>query len=410
MIKVLLIVGRPENAEARQKAAEIIHGASPAEFRFHAVFFGDQAAASDPQREELQVDSSWLSGANAGFFRRFGGLARLIREKRFSVVHVLAPEGRFLSLLAAKCLGVPVRIARPLPANLPVYELYRGITAVSLSFDDGRGDTTEVLEKLLLPRGIPATLNISTGYVDGSCPDALLPSRKQPMTVQELRQLAANPLIEISMHGDCHLNTDEDVFRGRTKLLEWLELPTESRLGFASPGSRFSAERFHAPEEAELRNATLYLRTGLRIRSLAPLRVFCRKLARVTHLPVLYRIAYHDTVMDSAEGGILYSVPILRNTSVNELMAVIRSAVKRRGAVILMLHSVLEDTAGEDNWSWKQKKLLRLCVRLSDLEQQGKLCLCTASRLYELLQGKDRSRRAGLSVTASGLVRTKSDS
>lgn len=38
MINVLLFVGRQENAEARQKAAELIHGASPAEFHFHAVF------------------------------------------------------------------------------------------------------------------------------------------------------------------------------------------------------------------------------------------------------------------------------------------------------------------------------------------------------------------------------------
>ena len=321
------------------------------------------------------------------------------------MVHVLAPEGRFLFLLAAKCLGVPVRIARPLPAELPVYELYRDIAAVSLSFGDGQGDTPATVEQFLLSRGIPATLNNSTAYLDGSCPESLLPTRKPPMRIRDILRLADETLVAIAMHGDQLLNTDEDFFRGRAKLLDWLELPAESRFGFASPGSGFHPERFHSPEEATLRDSVQRLRTGLRIRSFAPLRVFCRKLARVTHLSILYRIAYHDTVMDSAKGGILYSVPILRSTGVNELMAVICSAVKRCGAVILLLHSFLEDCAWEDIWSWQQGKLLRLCESLTDLAQRGQLRLCSTSRRYKLLQGRDRWRCAGLSVTESGPVR-----
>lgn len=39
---------------------------------------------------------------------------------------------------------------------------------VTLSFDDGRIDNYRVAKEILLPNNIPATINIATGYIDGS--------------------------------------------------------------------------------------------------------------------------------------------------------------------------------------------------------------------------------------------------
>ena len=81
--------------------------------------------------------------------------------------------------------------------------------SVCLSFDDGRGDNRYIAEKILLPMNIPATFNITTGYVDGSCGPADRPSIKKPMTIDDVRWIAEHNIFEIAMHGDEHKNTLE---------------------------------------------------------------------------------------------------------------------------------------------------------------------------------------------------------
>ena len=271
-------------------------------------------------------------------------------------------------------------------AYLPVYTLYRSIASVSLSFDDGRGDNTEILDKLLLPMGIPATLNITTGYVDGSCPRESLGTWKTPMTIKDIRRLSADPRIEIAMHGDFHQNSEKDILNGRKKLLAWLGLPQDALLGFASPGSGLSPARFRSVKSAKLRSSMIYCRSSLRLNSLVPLRIICRKAGHILHMPILYEVAYHDTVMTEADGQLVYSVPVMRDATVKEVMAIVRSAVRRRGALVLMLHSICESTEHEDNWSWRRDKLVRLCESLSELELQGKLHLCPTVVQYEQLR------------------------
>lgn len=268
----------------------------------------------------------------------------------------------------------------------PVYDIYRSIATVSLSFDDGRGDNTDLLNQYLLPQSIPATLNITTGYVDGSCPEALRPSEKPPMTVSDVLRFYDHPLIEIAMHGDQHQNTEEDILRGRQKLLDWLQLPPNAQLGFASPGSGLSLERFHSAEGEKLRQSMVYFRTSLRVCSLAPLRTIARKAGRVVHLRCLYRFGYHDTVMTAADGQILYSAPVMRDATVGQVLSVVKDAIRRRGAVVLMLHSVLDKDSGKDNWTWDREKLETLCRELKRLEQEGTLSLCKTIDQYHILQ------------------------
>ena len=270
-------------------------------------------------------------------------------------------------------------------AYQPVYAMYRSIASVSLSFDDGRGDNTQVLDSLLLPKGIPATLNITTGYVDGSCPPALCPSDKPAMAKDDVQRFHKNPLVEIAMHGDCHQNTEADILRGREKLLAWLKLEPDAALGFASPGSGLSLDRFRSQAGLPLRQAMKYHRTSLRINSLAPIRVLCRKAGRVLHLPILFGIAYHDTVMTAPDGQILYSIPVMKDATVKQLEAVLRSCVRRRGALVLMLHSIEAEDREEDNWTWRQDKLERLCDTLLTFSRRGQLEVCTTAEQFDRL-------------------------
>lgn len=273
-------------------------------------------------------------------------------------------------------------------AYRPVYNIYRSIATVSLSFDDGRGDNTEILDRLLIPQGIPATVNITTGYVDGTCPEENMPSEKMPMTVLDVCRFYKEPLVEIAMHGDRHKNTEEDILNGAEKLKAWLKLPDDTMLGFASPGSGLSLALFKSSEGERLRANMVYLRTSLRIRSLGPLRVLSRKAARVIHSASLYRFGYHDTIMTEPDGQVMYSIPVMRDATVPQVMAAVKEAVRQRGTVVLMLHSISEKQSGEDNWTWETKKLEALCSELLRLEHEGKLTVCKTITQYHLLRGR----------------------
>ena len=271
-------------------------------------------------------------------------------------------------------------------ALAPLYRIYRSTATVSFSFDDGRGDNAPLLDGFMIPAGVPATLNITTGYVDGSCPAELRPSEKPPMTEADVRRFDADPLVEIAMHGDAHRNTEEDLLLAEAKLRTWLKPEAGAHFGFASPGSGMSLTWFRSPEAESLRERVAYLRTGLRIRTKKPLRVLCRKIGRVVHLPFLYRIAFHDTVMTECDGKILYSVPIMGDITDRQVLALVRDSVKRRGALVLMLHSVEPEPAGSDAWSWSEGKMRRLCAALETLREQGKLTLCTTMEQAKLLR------------------------
>ena len=71
---------------------------------------------------------------------------------------------------------------------------------LSLSFDDGRRDSFEVGYPILKKYGIPATFNITTGYVLGNRMEDI-GTKEPPMTVEMVRELYRDPSIEIAGHG-----------------------------------------------------------------------------------------------------------------------------------------------------------------------------------------------------------------
>lgn len=274
-------------------------------------------------------------------------------------------------------------------AYAPLYGIYRSIASVSFSFDDGRGDNTPLADRVFLPMGLPMTLNITTGYVDGSCPPENLPCDRAPMTRAEVQRLSASPGIEIAMHGDRHQNSPEDIRACRKKLGLWLELPEDRPLGFASPNSAIPVEELQAYAQAEPRDGIAYLRISQRILTHRLLRILCRRAARILHLPVFCRIAFHDTVMTAPEGRIMYSVPVMRGVTARQLLAVVRDAVRRRGALVLMFHSVEPEPPAQDNWSWSQEEMQRLCEAVRKLQNLGRLEARTTMEQFRQLQERD---------------------
>ena len=260
-----------------------------------------------------------------------------------------------------------------------------GQTMVSLSFDDGRGDNTRILDEVLLPNHIPATLNITTGYVDGTCAVDQCPSNKRPMRKEDVIRLGRHPLVEVALHGDRHKNTVEDIYACKKKLVEWLDLDESYRFGFASPESKLKLEEWRSSEFSELRNELLYMRDSFRISSYHAVRTFARKLGRVIRLPLFYRVAYEDTAMAYIEEKLVYSACVHKDTTVKQVRALLDDCMKNGTSITLVFHSVLDDCTEEDTWSWERGKFEELCSYLAAKRDEGKLDICTTKKMMERL-------------------------
>ncbi len=257
---------------------------------------------------------------------------------------------------------------------------------VSLSFDDGRDDNWDIINNITIPKNIPVTVNVTTGYIDKTCPLNLLPTSKDAITVDNVKEFWNSPLVELALHGDYHLNTEEDLKNGKHKLEQWLNLPLDSKFGFASPGSGMDVDEFKTSDSVFLQNEILYMRTSLRIHSYTQFRVFCRKVGRIIHLPVFYKIAYKDTLMSQCDDRIIYSVPVLKDITFNQVKGLIELCIRRKMSITLMFHSILQDTVKEDNWTWDREKFIKLCDYLKKREREGKIEVCTTNKLYEQIK------------------------
>lgn len=271
----------------------------------------------------------------------------------------------------------------------PVYAAYRGgqrrkqrrEAIVAFSFDDGREDNFRVVQDILKPSNLPATFNITTGYVDGTCPPNLRPTQTPAMEVEEVRKLDQDPLFELALHGDRHLNIPEDIAEGRRKLMDWLGREEPCAFGFASPGSGLNLTELSFLGQEPFRSGVTYVRTSLRCKSLPHVRILARKAGRVLHLPIFYKLAYGDTLLKQKEGRILYSVPVMGDTRVSQILALIELCIRRKSAVILMFHSIEKEP--QDTWSWREDRFLNLCRYLVDQRKKGNLQIYTVERLYE---------------------------
>lgn len=254
---------------------------------------------------------------------------------------------------------------------------------ISFSFDDGRLDSYTVALPILKKYSLPATFNITTGYVE-DCRKYGSPTDVEPMTVDMVREIFQDKDYELAGHGMRHRNDKDDILEGLTELKSLLgtEKLTPDGDGFASPGTGLGLSVWRKVHNFR---GIVYARLSLRYKSHASLKTLCRKASRILHCPLLYRLAYQDTLMDSVDDGLIYSIPVLSTITLNELMAVICYAEKHSKACVLMFHSIVPDGKVHDNWDFTDSKFDDLCSYLSKEQSKGNLRVCTTMNLFKEL-------------------------
>lgn len=257
---------------------------------------------------------------------------------------------------------------------------------IGLSFDDGRADAFLHGYPVLKKYKLPATFNITTGFVKGECRD-FVNDWVKPMTIDMVKELYADPAVEIAGHGYNHQNDISDIQKGIDELCKILgtENLCKDTNGFASPGSELTSEVFQQMRHSFNAHPISYARMSLRNQSHKMLKTIARKISRIIPAPFFYRYAYQDTLMDAAPDGVLYSIPVLSSVTVNQLKAILSEAIKTKKDCILMFHSIVEKGNARDNWKYEVDKFNALCHFLKDKQDEGRLQVATSMDIVQQL-------------------------
>lgn len=257
---------------------------------------------------------------------------------------------------------------------------------IAFSFDDGRLDNYTIARPILKKYRLPATFNITTDYIRNRI-DREFFQFPEPMTVQMVREIFSDGLFEIAGHGCQHINTREDIVKGieDLRLMLGTDMLTANGNGFASPGSDLTESMHKEMRTVFDANNIKYVRISCRYNSFKSLKVYCRKISRIVKWPWLYRIAYQDTLMDRAEEGVIYSIPVLSSVTPSQLLSVVKLAVKQKKACVLMFHSILPKTSIRNTWDYPSESFEKLCQQLSTMQEKDLLTVLPVMNVYTSL-------------------------
>ena len=84
----------------------------------------------------------------------------------------------------------------------------------------------------------------------------------------------------------------------------------------------------------------------------------------------------------------MYAVPVMKDASVAQVRAIVKKAVKKKGGLTLMFHSIDKVDKDTDNWTWDTRKFSKLCSILEKLRDDGKVEVVKTKDMYEMLKTK----------------------
>lgn len=256
---------------------------------------------------------------------------------------------------------------------------------IILSFDDGRKDNFRVAEEILKPLNIPATFNITTGYVLQNIEEKDKPGPHDPMTLCELESIARCNLFEIAGHGYKHNNDINNLLYGVQKLRELL--PEVCINGVASPHSEFNLSEIQNAQSKFLENDIYYLRISNDYTRMSKTKIWLRRFNRILHSSKLYKWVNIDSI--EYEGKfLLHSFPVIRDNKLKEIEGLIdclaTNSIEKDQICILMFHSILkpEEKFYSDLFTWDYDDFKELCVILNRMRMTRQLIIIKTVDLF----------------------------
>lgn len=256
---------------------------------------------------------------------------------------------------------------------------------IALSFDDGRRDNYIAFKEILEPLHIPATFNITSGYVNRDISDADAPGPHEAMTLAELREMGQSDLVEIAGHGYTHDNNVDNLIKG----VNWLRengICQSNEIGLASPHSQFDLSTLEQSKSKLLDNNIIYLRISNDYAKITKTQIWMRRLNKLLHMPSIYYYTNKDSIMEQANSFLLYSIPVLKIHTYTEVAGFIDRLIKQNSEIycILMFHSILKKGCPfyDDLFSWSTHDFERLCNQMKTLEAKQS---CSIVKTIELI-------------------------
>ena len=252
---------------------------------------------------------------------------------------------------------------------------------IVLSFDDSREDFYTRVFPLLKKYNTPATLNVISGFVDGTTKMNMASADNKAMTSSQVVECQQSGLVEIACHGATHDNTKEGVLQNIEDMETW-GVNVEG-VGFASPTSILTKKNIHETGiDSLIEDGTLsYVRSGIRTRREGLIYSAFTLLDSKIHSGILFYRLNKRCVIGNALPSILPSVAVNCYHTILQVKKLI-AKMHDGETVILNFHSVLrKDDAGyaKDKFYWDEDRFEKL---LKDLVSDTSIKVCTTKDLF----------------------------
>lgn len=111
MKKVLIIIGKLYIGGAERVARDIGYFADRSKYDIHYLVFEDDIGAYEKELEDSGCVIHHLASPSDGYYKYYGSLKKLMEDERFDVVHSHTMFSSGWAMLAARKLGIPIRIS-----------------------------------------------------------------------------------------------------------------------------------------------------------------------------------------------------------------------------------------------------------------------------------------------------------
>lgn len=213
-----------------------------------------------------------------------------------------------------------------------------GVGTVVLAFDDGRSDMITNVVPLLEKYSLPATFNITTGYIDGSLRQHNRFCENKPAHLVDLLKLKNNSLFEIASHGDQHLNSASDIKNSIIKLKKWGII--EKKCGFGSPGHGMDCltddQIIHVKNQLDLD----YIRIGTRLKSNVLAKVERQIVTRFDFESGFRKI--YSKCLNEYKADVYKCIPYNKRMNIDRMKDMALLSGSENKVLIILFHSVLK--------------------------------------------------------------------